>query len=142
MAAVCPSAGFSALAVTDAAAVTSDVVGVGVGGGVVDAAVNARISARPTFCVLLLTEVTVKRAHVTDRAGNVTCWTAPAFGSAGTVTLDPSENVSVPPVTWSSPFGRSARSMLVSDFADAHESCSQVPARPFGATHSADGFAG
>ena len=53
------------------------------------------------------TVVAVKRKVVVERAGNVTVVAVPLLFNAGTVTVDPSENVKMPAVTWSLPFGRS-----------------------------------
>ncbi len=57
--------------------------------------------------VLKAAAVTVKRMLVVERGKNVTVVAAPALSRLGTVTTEPSENVSVPPVTWSPVFGRS-----------------------------------
>jgi hypothetical protein len=65
------------------------------------------ISANPTFCVVVLTAVTVKVTLVTLRAVKVTVIAAPLLLSDVTLTVVPSLNVSVPPVTLSLAFGRS-----------------------------------
>ena len=65
------------------------------------------ISANPTFCVAALTEVTVKVTLVTLRDVKVTVCAAPLLLSDVTLTVVPSLNVSVPPVTLSLEFGRS-----------------------------------
>ena len=59
------------------------------------------------FVVVLATAVTVKRMLVVERGENVTVVAAPALSRLGTVTTEPSENVSGPPVTRSLVFGRS-----------------------------------
>jgi hypothetical protein len=64
-------------------------------------------SARPTFFVDAETAVMFSRIDFVDREENVIVTGPPAFASAGTVTVVPSENVKVPPVIWSSVFGRS-----------------------------------
>lgn len=64
-------------------------------------------SERPTFCVEALTDVSVTRRVVVLRAGKMTVVAPPALSRAGTVTVEPSEKVSVAPVTWSAVFGRS-----------------------------------
>ena len=84
----------------------------------------------------------MNRTHVTLRAANVIRCTAPPLLNAGTCTLEPSENVNVPPSTWSTVFGRSARSTSSNAVAFAHPSWIHVPARPDGATHSAVGASG
>jgi hypothetical protein len=61
--------------------------------------VKAWISARPTFWVVELTEVTVNLRLVTVFAGNVTVSGDPSLGSAPTVSVEPSLKVIVPAVT-------------------------------------------
>ena len=57
--------------------------------------------------VAALTDVTVNMTLVMLRAENVTVVAAPALSSAPTLTLVPSLNVSLPPVTLSFALGRS-----------------------------------
>jgi hypothetical protein len=82
-------------------------VGVGVGVAVGVAKPMAWISARPTFDVLSLTPVTVRRTLVTLRGLKLTVVAEPELLSAGTGTVVPLENVRVAPVIWSEEFGRS-----------------------------------
>ncbi len=117
-------------------------VGVGVGVGVPVPGANARISASPTLRVVWLTAVTVNFTQLTWRDENVTRVNAPPLSSVGTATLLPSENVSVPAVTWSSALGRSDRSTAPSVTGLDHASWSHEPVPPPRVAHSAVGASG
>ena len=98
---------------------------------------QAWISERPTLCVDALTEVSVTRNVVVVRAGKVTVVAPPELSRAGTFTVDPSEKVSVAPVTWSPVFGRSKRTTPLSCTGPGQVSWSQLPAPPPEVAHSA-----
>src|SRR5687767_2010237 len=138
-AAVWPSLGFSDDAVAVAEPATLLPVGfTGAGGGVITGPVpHACTSERPTLPVVPLTDVMVIRRLVVLRAGKVTVVAPPALSRAGTLTVDPSENVSVAPVAWSAPFGRSNSETALSCTGPAQVSCSQLPAPPPAVAHSA-----
>src|SRR6478672_8852162 len=57
---------------------------------------HASISARPMFCVPLLTVRIFRRRLVVALAGNVIATGPPLFGNVPTLTVEPSENCSVP----------------------------------------------
>jgi hypothetical protein len=90
----------------------------------------------PTLTVAALTPVTVSRRPVVARVVNDTVVPVPSLASVGTATVEPSEKVSVPPVIWSEPFGRSWRTTWSSVTADGHVSCNQLPVLPPEVAHS------
>lgn len=66
----------------------------------------------------------------------------PPLSREGTVTVDPSENVIRPAVTWSEPFGRSYKTILLAVTADDQERFNHAPAFSPREAHSDPGFAG
>ena len=84
------------------------------------------------------------RGDLTDRYGAVLAYTEqtvnvvadPELVNAVTGTLEPSENSSLPPVTWSFVFGRSLSTTRDSVTGDDQDSCSQLPAVPPTVDHS------
>ena len=96
----------------------------------------AWISASPTFAVVPLTPVTVRRTLVTLRALKVTVVAEPALLSEGTFTVLPSEKVSVPLVIWSAVLGRSYSRIELSVRGVDQSKVSVLPALPPTVAHS------
>ncbi len=74
------------------------------------------------------TDVTVNTNDDVDRAGNTTTVGDPSSFKAGTDTVDPSANVNTPPVTRSSPFGRSNNTTRSTICAELHDNDNHAPA--------------
>src|SRR3954451_17415721 len=137
--AVCPVEVFWLEAVTAAAAATFEPrsgTGTGSGSGT-DPSVKASTSESPTLDVESLTEVTVTRTDVVERAGKLTVTPAAVSDNEGTATVEPSEKVRVAPVTWSYSLGRSCRTSRSSSTGAVQVSCSQAPAPCAWVAHSA-----
>ena len=96
----------------------------------------------PTFKVVGETPVTVNLSEVVFRLVNVTLVADPSLFKAGTCTTEPSENVNVAEVTWSSVFGRSYSTADDTDCALAQVKVRTLPTPPPCVAHSVVEFTG